>query len=140
MFSGFRRLPVSLVFVKKAQRTPMKDPTLQRTIDDEIVVDAYSDEEIRSAWYAHMEEHLKFPFEAECIYTVGQSPLRVGERIQVVAIGEIESCDHGICVKINFGDRRFDVPLAHLKPLKADAETVTAVRCWYQWLADGNEY
>lgn len=113
---------------------------LQRIIDDEIVVDAYGDDEIGSAWYAYMEEHLKFPFEAECIYTVGQSPLRVDERVRVVDLGEMGSCDHGIYVKISFGDRRFDVPLAHLKPLGADEETLTAVRCWYQWLADGNGY
>lgn len=118
----------------------MKNPTLQQIIENEIVVDAYGAEEVASAWYAYMEDHLKFPFEAECIYTDGRSPLRVGERVQVVAIGEMESCDHGIFVKIGFGDRRFDVPLAHLTPRQADAGTVTAVRCWYQWLADGNEY
>jgi hypothetical protein len=87
-----------------------------------------------------MEERLEFPFEAECIYAVGQSPLRVGERVQVVALGEMESCAHGIFVKISFGGRRFDVPLAHLKPLDANAETLKAVQCWYQWLADGNDY
>lgn len=118
----------------------MNDPTLQRIIEDEIVVDAYGDEEVASAWYAYMEEHLKFPFEAECLYAVGQSPLRVGERVQVVAIGEMESCDHGIFVKIGFGGRQFDVPLAHLKPLNTNEGTLTAVRCWYQWLADGNEF
>lgn len=118
----------------------MNDPALQQIIEDEILFDAYGDDEIRSAWYAYMEDHLKFPFDAECLYTTPQSPLRVGERVQVLDIGDDRSCDHGIYVAISFADRRFDIPLAHLTPLDVDEETLTAVRCWYEWLADGNAY
>ncbi len=118
----------------------MEDLSLDEIIENEIVCDAYGDEEISSGWYSYMEDCMTFPFEAECLYEINTSPLKVGECVEVIDIGEIESCNHEIHVKLNFCNRVFDVPLAHLKPLNVDNQTILAVRCWYHWLEKGYEY
>ena len=118
----------------------MKESSIDEIIDNEIVCDAYGDEGISSGWYSYMEDCMTFPFEAECRCKISTSPLQVGERIEVIGIGEIESCNHGIHVKINFCNRVLDVPLAHLKPLNANKQTILAVKCWHYWLKKGYEY
>jgi hypothetical protein len=118
----------------------MDNYTLDTIIDNEILIDTYNDEEVASAWYSYMEDHMGFPFEAECLFKNATSPLKVGESVDVTGLGEIESCDHKIHIKISFCDRKFDIPLLDLKPVNADDETLIAIRCWYHWLASGNQY
>ncbi len=118
----------------------MDNDTLDTIIDNEILIDTYNDEEVASACYSFMEDHMSFPFKAECIYEIAISPFKTGENIEVIGLGEIESCDHTIHVKVSFCDRKFDLPLLNLKPINTTDETLMAVRCWYHWLANGNEY
>ncbi len=113
---------------------------LDTIIDNEILVDTYNDEEVASAWYSYMEDYMSFPFMAECLFENAFSPFKVDENIEVIGLGEIESCDHKIHVKVSFCDRKFDIPLLDLKPIDATDETLIAVRCWYHWLANGNQY
>ena len=114
--------------------------TLDTIIDNEILIDTYNDDEVASAWYSYMEYHMRFPFMAECLFKSAESPFKKGECFEVVGLGETESCDHGIYVKISFCNRQFDIPLFNMKPIDATKETIVAVTCWYHWIADGNQY
>ncbi len=118
----------------------MDNNSLDKIIDNEILIDTYNDEEVASAWYTYMEENMSFPFKAECLFESAISPFKKGECLEVVGLGEIESCDHGIYVKISFCDRQFDIPLFDMRPIDATNETITAVSCWYHWISDGNQY
>lgn len=46
------------------RRFPETDPEREERIDNEILVDAYGDEEVTSSWYYYLEEQLQFPFTA----------------------------------------------------------------------------
>ena len=41
----------------------MGNYTLDTIIDNEILIDTYNDEEVASARYSYMEDHMSFPFE-----------------------------------------------------------------------------
>jgi hypothetical protein len=46
---------------------PRPNRTRERRITDEIVVDAYGEEERAMSWYYYLDEQLAFPFKARCI-------------------------------------------------------------------------
>jgi hypothetical protein len=43
-----------------------KDAERERRIENEVVVDAYGEEERAMGWYYYLESHLRFPFVATC--------------------------------------------------------------------------
>ncbi|MBK4730290.1 hypothetical protein JJD41_10505 [Oxynema sp. CENA135] len=45
--------------------SPEKEAEIQQRIDDEIIVDAYNDEEVMMSWYCYLQDNISFPFEAE---------------------------------------------------------------------------
>lgn len=52
-----------------------------RRLSLEIIPDAYGpDEQALSCYYYYLEEHLRFPFEAECVSGRSISPLHVVTR------------------------------------------------------------
>lgn len=53
-----------------------RDEKREQRITMEIVVDAYTPEERALSWYYYLEEHLGFPFTAECVQEMSQSPLK----------------------------------------------------------------
>ena len=63
------------------------EPRREARIIDEIIVDAYTDDERAMSWYYYLESELRFPFEAECIKQWPISPLRKGEKIRVTVPG-----------------------------------------------------
>lgn len=103
----------------------------------EIVVDAYTPEERALSWYYYLEEHLGFPFTAECVQEMSQSPLKKHERVEVVGMPDEDACESDMLVLISLLDRTFAVPLTQLRPLKADAETKQAIADWHYWKSQG---
>ena len=65
--------------------TRCDDDEFDRRLSLEIIPDAYGPEEQALSWYYYLEEHLQFPFEAECIGDRSTSPLRVGDRVDTGA-------------------------------------------------------
>ena len=76
---------------------PKPDPTREQRIIDEIVVDAYGEEERAMSWYCHLEEKLEFPFKARCVAPRTISPLKKGEKVAVIAMAQEAACNgcHG---------------------------------------------
>jgi hypothetical protein len=107
----------------------------ERRIVQEITVDAYGPEERAMGWYYYLEEKLRFPFTAKCIVERAISPLRVGEKVEVVGIAPEEECEHEMFVAILWEERRLAVPLSQLKPAaKTDKDTKEAVADWHYWV------
>jgi hypothetical protein len=61
------------------------EPKREERIIDEIIVDAYTDDERAMSWCYYLESELRFPFEAERIKQWSISPLRKGATAQAIA-------------------------------------------------------
>ena len=107
----------------------------------EIVVDAHDPDERAMGWYYYLEQTLAMPFTAKCIAERAVSPLRKGEKVEVVERAPLDECGHEMFVGIRWEGRALAVPLAQLKPIaKTDEETKEAVADWHYWLAQGYEF
>lgn len=117
-----------------------EDPGREERITNEIVVDAYGEEERAMGWYYYLEDKLDFPFEATCVKLRRTSPLDVGEGVEAVDLAPEDECTHEVFVEIEWKDRRLAVPLGQLEPVNADDATAEAVGDWQYWLAKGYEF
>ena len=88
-------------------------------------------------WYYYLEGKLSFPFTARCIAIRSVSPLKKGEKVEVVAMAREEDCEAEMFVLVPFAGRRVGVQLAQLTVVKADRNTREAVEDWHYWLARG---
>ena len=109
----------------------------ENRIIDEFLVDAEGPDEWAVAWYAHLQENLRFPFEPACIATRATSPLQKGEVVEVLGLGPENDCRNQMQVVIEFGGREMAVPLAQLDPIVAYAEMREALGDWRYWLGAG---
>jgi hypothetical protein len=117
-----------------------KDPAREQRIEQEIVVDAYDMEERAMGWYSYLQEQLGFPFPARCIAPRPISPLRKGQKVEVVDLAPPEECEHEMFVMITWEDRTLAVPLAQVEPLQTDKATGQAVGDWLYWVQQGYEF
>jgi hypothetical protein len=107
----------------------------ERRIEMEILVDAYDAEEQAMGWYNYLEEKLHFPFRATCIAERVISPLRKGDRVEVVGMAPEKECWHEMFVEIPWDGRRLGVPLSQLKPtVRTDRDTQEGVADWHYWV------
>jgi hypothetical protein len=107
----------------------------------EIVVDCYGGEEQAMGWYSYLEEHLHVPFTAKCIAKRPISPLKVGDKAEVIGMPPGSECEHEMFVTIRWAKDGLAVPLAQLKPGRdADESTRQAVGDWHYWLDRGYQF
>ena len=116
------------------------EPKREARIVDEIIVDAYTDDERAMSWYYHLEGELRFPFESECVKQWPISPLRKGEKIHITALAPAEDCAHQILVVVRWNGRSLSVPLAQLQPIGVDKATAQAIADWHYWVAHENQF
>jgi hypothetical protein len=117
----------------KAKRDPERDERIAM----EIVVDCYDESEQAMGWYYYLEEHLRFPFSAECFMKRSISPLKLGDKVEVVGMAPEEECEREVFVFIRWNRDRLAVPLVQLKPVAADVQTTQAVEDWHYWMEQG---
>ena len=129
--------------------------TREKRIADEIVVDCYTAGECAMGWYYYLEGKLSFPFTARCIATRLVSPLKKGEKVEVLGMAHEDDCLAEMFVLVAFADRieargalqgrsgcafagrRVGVPLAQLEVVKGNRATREAVEDWRYWLGRG---
>jgi hypothetical protein len=114
-----------------------QDEEREQRITMEIIVDAYGPEEQAAGWYTYLEDHLHFPFTARCLVERSTSPLAVGDEVEVVAMGDVEDCEHEMFVRIRWERRPLAVPLAQLEGTQVDEETEQAIQDWHYWVNRG---
>jgi hypothetical protein len=103
----------------------------------EIIIDASAESERAMGWYYYLEGTLQFPFLARCIRRRAISPLRPGDKVEVIRMAPEEECEHEMFVLIRWERRRLVVPLSQLGGLKADRRTLQAIGDWHYWLRKG---
>ena len=119
---------------------PRKDEQREHRITMEAVVDAYDEIERAMGWYYYLEGKLSFPFTARCIDTRAISPLRKGQKVEVVDMAPEEECEHEMFVTIEWEEEELAVPLSQIKPIDVDEETREAIEDWHYWVKMGYEF
>ena len=111
-----------------------RDEERERRISMEIVVDAYGPEEQAMGWYYSLEDQLGFPFRARCVAERAISPLRVGDKLEVVGMAPEEECQHEMFVLIRWERGTLAVPLAQLEGIGVDEQTRQVMEDWQYWV------
>jgi hypothetical protein len=117
-----------------------KDKIREERIMNEIMVDAYGEEEHALSWYYYLDDVLSFPFTAECSTERKTSPLRTGEKVKALEMSPEDNCMKEMFVQIEWQGREMGVPLAQLKPIDVDDETQQAIEDWHYWVEMGYEF
>jgi hypothetical protein len=113
------------------------DPVREDRIQNEIIVDAYGPEEQAMGWYYHLQDRIRFPFQARCLASKPASPLRKGETVEVLGMAPEEACSTDMLVLIRWRGRRRAVPLSQLAGLDLDESAAEAIGDWHYWVAQG---
>jgi len=113
------------------------DEERDERIRNEIIVDAYTADEMAISWCYHLEREISFPFQARCIEERTISPLREDEEVPVVGMTDEVVSSREMFVLVEWMDREFGVPLSQLEVLDADSDTRKAVDDWHYWNGDG---
>ncbi|HBE04854.1 MAG TPA: calcium-binding protein [Spirochaetia bacterium] len=114
-----------------------EDKKREKRIADEIVVDAYDEEERAMGWYYYLQDNLKFPFQAKCVKERSISPLKKNEIVTVIELPDEAECTKEMFVTIEWQNRQLAVPLNQLQGIKTDQQTKTAIEDWHYWKEAG---
>jgi hypothetical protein len=87
----------------------------------------YTPEEQALGWYYYLESNLHFPFTARCVAERAISPLRIGDKVEVVGMPSEAECEHEMFVLTPWDRRTLAVPLSQLETVAADEETRQAI-------------
>jgi hypothetical protein len=113
-----------------------KEPVREDRIHNEAIVDAGPEEQALS-WYYHLENKIRFPFQAKCLAVKVVSPLRKGEIVEVVRMAPDDVCAHDILVMVRRQSQKMALPLAQLTAVDSDESTAEAIGDWHYWVAQG---
>lgn len=75
-----------------------------------------------------------FPFRAQYISERRSSPLKRGERVEVIGMAPEDDCTHEMFVEIRWKKRALAVPLAQLEALEGDERTQEGIGDWHYWM------
>ena len=65
-------------------KLPSENREREDRFTDEVVVDACNEEERAMGWYYYAADNIAFPFKARCVLKRSTSPLKVGDRVEVI--------------------------------------------------------
>jgi hypothetical protein len=116
---------------------PREQPDREHRIVEEVIVDAYDSVERAMSWYYYLEGRLLMPFAASCIVKRQSSPLKVGERVNIVGMASEDECMSEVLVVVTRSKAKLAVPLGQLRCDSGDEQTCQAVEDWHYWLAPG---
>ena len=109
----------------------------------EIVVDCYNEHEARSGWCCYLEDHLRFPFQAECTRVRRGSPLKAGERVTVIGLFDDDKEADSLApmqVEVVWQGHTLAVQLHQLRGIDVDSGTAEAIADWHYWVAQGRHF
>jgi hypothetical protein len=122
---------------------PTRDDAREERIDMEIVVDCYNEHEAWSGWCCYLEDHLSFPFQAECIRVRRGAPLKTGERVKVIGMFNDDEAAYSLApmqVEVVWQGHTLAVPLAQLRGLDVAAPAAEAIADWHYWVAQRRHF
>jgi hypothetical protein len=132
----------SAAAMKRPSR-PKEEPEREERIINEIVVDAYGEEERAMGWYYYLEEKLASgePTICRCFRERPVSPLQTGNEVEVLGLLPEEECEHDMLVKVRMKrQKEISAPLSQLQPVTASEETAQAIEDWLYWVDHGYQF
>jgi hypothetical protein len=105
---------------------------IQKVLDG---IDPDDEMEILEAWEEHLGKKLKFPFEAEVAEHVRRSVLRIGDRVTVKGIRDVDDT-YGIFVEVTKGRDSYEFPLCDLEATDQKSKNYQLLRDYAVWYAN----
>ena len=104
---------------------------------DEVVVDAYGEEERAMGWYYYAADNIAFPFKARCALKRATSPLKAGDVVEVTGMAAEDDCMQELMVLIKWDDEDLAVPLIQLESPSSTGLTKQVLADWKYWVNRG---
>jgi hypothetical protein len=119
----------------------MKRPSENREREDrfadEVVVDAYGEEERAMGWYYYAADNIAFPFKARCALKRSTSPLKAGDVVEVTGMAVEDDCMQELMVLIKWDDEDLAVPLIQLESPGSTGLARQVLADWKYWVDRG---
>lgn len=88
------------------------------------------------AWDKHLRQVLRFPFEAKVSELLIRGPLRVGDRVRVQEIADVDDDSYGIIVKLKQGRKTYHFPLCDLQAIDEKSSNYQIIQDYAVWFAN----
>jgi hypothetical protein len=119
-------------------KRPPENKEQEDRILEEVVVDAYGEEERAMGWYYYAADNVAFPFKVRCSAKRATSPLKIGNVVEVTGMAEADDCMHELMVLIKWQGENLAVPLDQLEAgAGSDELTRQVLADWHYWVARG---
>ncbi|MEM6963361.1 MAG: calcium-binding protein [Bacteroidota bacterium] len=105
---------------------------IQERIENEIIVDAYGEEEVRVGWFTHMQDWLQFPFTAYTEIKKRDGNFELKE-VEVLRMASDENFGKDIMMEVAFNEYIHLTPLMKLSDIEAEEEPLEAIEDWQYW-------
>lgn len=126
--------------ILNSMKQPKENKEREDRIINEVIVDAYNEEERAMGWYYYAADNIKFPFKARCVSKRSTSPLKVGKIVEVVGIAAADDCDRELMVLVKGEGESLAVPLSQLEPSAMTGMTRQVLSDWRYWVDRGYSY
>ncbi len=121
-------------------KRPSENREREDRFTDEVVVDAYGEEERSMGWYYYAADNIAFPFQARCALKRATSPLKVGAVVEVTGMAPEDDCMQELMVLIKWDDEDLAVPLIQLESPGSTGLTRQVLADWKYWVDRGYSF
>ncbi len=121
-------------------KRPSENREREDRFTDEVVVDAYGEEERAMGWYYYAADNIAFPFKACCALKRATSPLKVGAVVEVTGMAAEDDCMQELMVLIKWDDEDLAVPLIQLESPGSTGLTRQVLADWKYWVDRGYSF
>ena len=118
-------------------KRPSENREREDRFTDEVVVDAYGEEERAMGWYYYAADNIAFPFKARCALKRSTSPLKAGDVVEVTGMAAEDDCMQELMVLIKWDDEDLAVPLIQLESPSSAGLTRQVLADWKYWVDRG---
>jgi hypothetical protein len=118
-------------------KRPSENREREDRFTDEVVVDAYGEEERAMGWYYYAADNIAFPFKARCALKRATSPLKAGDVVEVTGMAAEDDCTQELMVLIKWDDEDLAVPLIQLESPGSTGLTRQVLADWKYWVNRG---
>jgi len=121
-------------------KRPSENREREDRFTDEVVVDAYGEEERAMGWYYYAADNIAFPFKARCALKRATSPLKAGDVVEVTGMAAEDDCMQELMVLIKWDDEDLAVPLIQLESPGSTGLTRQVLADWKYWVNRGSTF